>query len=637
MAILSTTGAATTATWSVNGMQGGSSTVGTIDGTGLYHAPASLPSPATLTVTASASGVSGTASVTVVSATLTVSPSSATVPLGGTQQFTASLNGTVQTTAMWSVNGVQGGNSTVGTIDSTGRYTAPASFPSPNAFMVNASTSGASGSANLTVVYPNDNHTSQLIPIKLGTSGGNSTDKTTTGNTTTCCSGTLGSLVSRSGTFFILSNNHVLDKSGQGTIGDPITQPGLVDNNCNAGTLVANLSQAATLKPTNGTSGPAPSNVDAAIAAIVTVPVFAVDISGAILDLGTAGPSSIAAAPPSSTPAVPATVLGSNEGVAKSGRSSGLTCSTLSSISTNVSVTYKASCNGATSFTSTFSNQVVINGGNFSAAGDSGSLVVTSDTARPLGLLFAGNSTSTAANPIQDVITAFTNASGTPAIVGGSDRMVSCQPTATASSATLLSGANSATLSVEELQRATVVKEAHAAELMRDPAIAGVGVGVSADNPKEAALVIYVTGATIQRIPPQIEGVRTKVIFGTPFTARPLEAAAPAPAQAATQAITLNVDDINRAAAVKEAHVDDLMQQEGIQGVGVGRSEDNPSEPALVVYVETGKLRSPIPAEMDGVRTKIIEGDRFRAFDWGNEPKATASCSKPSSKANKRK
>src|SRR6266849_3156002 len=232
MAILSTTGAATTATWSVNGVQGGSSTVGTIDGTGLYHAPASLPSPATLTVTASASGVSGSATVTVVSATLTVSPSSATVPLGGTQQFTASLNGTVQTTAMWSVNGVQGGNSTVGTIDSTGRYTAPASFPSPNAFMVTASTSGASGSANLTVVYPNDNHTSQLIPIKLGTSGGNSTDKTTSGNTTTCCSGTLGSLVQRpanTGAFFILSNNHVLEKSDQGTAGQAITQPGLVD------------------------------------------------------------------------------------------------------------------------------------------------------------------------------------------------------------------------------------------------------------------------------------------------------------------------------------------------------------------------------------------------------------------------
>lgn len=579
---------------------------------------------------------------------ITVSPSSATVPLSGTKAFTAmSSTGTI-VAVNWSVNGVVGGNSTIGTIDQNGNFTAPASFPSPNSDTVTAtlqSDSTKSGSAPVMIVYPNDNAKMQTIPIKLGTSGGNSTDKTTSGNTTTCCSGTLGSLVQRpanTGAFFILSNNHVLDKSDQGTAGQAITQPGLVDTSptcVGPTTTVATLTQAAALKPNPCSStpctGPAPSNVDAAIAQIV---LGAVDTTGSILDLGAAGSTSIAAAPPSSTLAVPANVLSANEQVAKSGRSTGLTCSTLTSIMTTVSVAYTASCGGSTAFNSTFSNQVIINGGTFSAAGDSGSLVVTADTARPLGLLYGGNSTSTSANPISVVLNALKDASNNvPVIVGGADHAVSCAPTSTNSTIVLTGTANSATLSVEELQRATASKEAHAAELMRDPAIAGVGVGVSADNPKEAALVIYVTGATIQRIPPQIEGVRTKVIFGTPFTARPLEAAASAPAPAATQAITLNVDDINRAAAVKEAHADDLMQQEGIQGVGVGRSEDNPSEPALVVYVETGKLRSPIPAEMDGVRTKIIEGDRFRAFDWGNEPQATASCSKTPSRANRRK
>ena len=53
--------------------------------------------------------------------------------------------------------------------------------------------------------------------------------------------------------------------------------------------------------------------------------------------------------------------------------------------------------------------------------------------------------------------------------------------------------------------------------------------------------------------------------------------------------------------------------------VGVGRSDDNPNEPALVIYVEKGKLQSPLPAEIDGIRTKIVEGERFRAFDWGRE------------------
>src|SRR5215831_7852953 len=99
--------------------------------------------------------------------------------------------------------------------------------------------------------FPNDQHLSQTLPVKMGTTGGNSTDSTTSGSKITCCSGTLGSLVTRGGLFFILSNNHVLDKSDHGTAGDPITQPGLVDNNCNSGALVGNLTTGATLKPTS--------------------------------------------------------------------------------------------------------------------------------------------------------------------------------------------------------------------------------------------------------------------------------------------------------------------------------------------------------------------------------------------------
>ena len=262
----------------------------------------------------------------------------------------------------WSVNGVVGGNSTIGTIDQNGNFTAPASFPSPNSDTVTAtlqSDSTKSGSATVMIVYPNDNAKMQTVPIKLGTSGGNSTDETTKGSTTTCCSGTLGSLVSRAGVFLILSNNHVLDKSDQGTAGQAITQPGLVDTSptcVGPTTTVATLTQAAALKPNPCSStpctGPAPSNVDAAIAQIV---LGAVDTTGSILDLGAAGSTSIAALPPSSTLAVPANVLSANEQVAKSGRSTGLTCSNLSSIMTTVSVAYTASCGGSTAFNSTFS------------------------------------------------------------------------------------------------------------------------------------------------------------------------------------------------------------------------------------------------------------------------------------------
>lgn len=543
---------------------------------------------------------------------ISVSPGAATVALNATQQFNATNTSTsAAVPSSWSVNNVSGGNATVGTIDQSGKYTGPSTFLSSNTITITAASQAdatKTATAMVTVVFPSDNASMQTVPVKLGTSGGNVTDSVTSGKTTTCCSGTLGALVVRNGTFFILSNNHVLDKSDTGKAGDGIGQPGLVDNNCNAGTPVATLSQSAALKPSSGTSGPAPSNVDAAIAQIISA--ATVDTIGAILDLGAQGASSIAAAPPSSTLAIPATVFSTNERVAKSGRSTGLTCSTLQSISTSVLVDYDVACGGAKAFTSTFSNQVIVNGGSFSASGDSGSLIVTADTARPVALLYAGNSTSSTGNPIAEVLAAFQSGPNAATIVGGADHAVSCAPTAANASATSLAPTASSALTTEELDRATAMKERHADDLMRDPAITRVGVGMSEDDPKEAALTIFVSGTPEKPIPAQIEGVRTKLIFS------PAEVPA------------LTLEGIKSAITVKDARVRDLMGQEGIMGVGVGRSEDDPGEPALVIYVEQGKPHSSIPAEIDGVRTRIVEGDRFRAFGWGHETKPVA-CVKP--------
>src|SRR5262249_269194 len=61
---------------------------------------------------------------------VSVSPPSATVPAGGTQQFTATVQNTSNQAVTWQVNGVTGGNSTVGTISSSGLFTAPALPPS---------------------------------------------------------------------------------------------------------------------------------------------------------------------------------------------------------------------------------------------------------------------------------------------------------------------------------------------------------------------------------------------------------------------------------------------------------------------------------------------------------------------------
>lgn len=57
--------------------------------------------------------------------TLSVSPDSAFIHLNATQTFVAAVTGTPNTNVYWYVNDVLGGNSTVGTVDSSGNYTAP--------------------------------------------------------------------------------------------------------------------------------------------------------------------------------------------------------------------------------------------------------------------------------------------------------------------------------------------------------------------------------------------------------------------------------------------------------------------------------------------------------------------------------
>lgn len=517
---------------------------------------------------------------------------------------------------------MQGGSSATGTITPSGLYTAPSSFDSGKSVTITAtsqSNSSVSGSATAVVV---DNASSEAAPVKLGTTGGNATDFVKTPSSITCCSGTLGSLIQSGGNFFILSNNHVLDKSDTGTTGQNISQPGLIDNNCNPGTTVANLTQAAALKPTTiittgacatepAPCGPAPSNVDAAIAQIVA---GEVDTTGSILDLGPVNGTSITAMPPSSTLANPATVLASNEGVAKSGRSSGLTCSTLQSVSTTISVQYNSSCGGSVAFTSIFANQVVVNGGSFSAAGDSGSLIVTSDTARPVALLYGGNRNGTSGNPIQDVLNRPEfNKGSQPVIVGtATDHAVSCS--AVSGAAVPAAAVSSVTLTPQEHQRVTAVQRKRAPALMADPAIAAVDVGASEDSPGEGALAIQVSGPTRAPVPAVIDGVRTKVVA----------AGQVGPAQMPV----LKAQDMDQAAAVKENHADALMSQPGVQGVGVGRSNDNTAETAIVIYVVSGMEHGAIPATLDGVRTKIVEGDRFRAFGWGKEREPVTKCVK---------
>jgi uncharacterized protein (DUF1800 family) len=90
------------------------------------------------------------------SVTVQVNPSSAQLLTGETQQFNATVSGTTNTAVTWSVNGLAGGNSTVGSINSSGLYTAPAAAPASAVTVTatSAASSSATASSAVTVTAP---------------------------------------------------------------------------------------------------------------------------------------------------------------------------------------------------------------------------------------------------------------------------------------------------------------------------------------------------------------------------------------------------------------------------------------------------------------------------------------------------
>ena len=252
-------------TWTVNGVPGGNSTIGTIAANGAYTAPLTLPTPNTVTVTATSvedptrsgnsavtlenatpviSGVTpailtantpfeitvngtgftpvsivnlgtiglsttfiaptqliavgtptlaqvGTVPVTVVNPdpggstsapfnvqvvgpnsniTVTISPKTATIGAGNVQQFTATVTGSIDLSVVWLVNGVSFGNSTVGTVDFEGNYTAPNNIVGLGSVTVTAASNAnpaKTDSAIVTLTNPVPTLTS-ITPATLG-------------------------------------------------------------------------------------------------------------------------------------------------------------------------------------------------------------------------------------------------------------------------------------------------------------------------------------------------------------------------------------------------------------------------------------------------------------------------------------
>lgn len=500
-------------------------------------------------------------------------------------------------------------------------YTAPATVPATDVTYVVASAPGSPARTDAQILLNtagvNSNPAGHQGPLAalmpLGSSGGNNNDFDAHGNTIAdCCSGTLGSLIQdNTGRQYLLSNNHVLARSDHAAVGDAIVQPGLIDNNCTPsgegpGTVpVAALTAWLPLRS-------AQTNADAAIAQVAS---RTVDANGAILELGgRQADGALAAAPPgvSSTSGKGETAALQMK-VAKSGRTTGLTCGSISAVSLDVSVDYYRDCAETRPYlTKVFTNQVAMSGDRFSDAGDSGALVVDANNAEPVGLFFAGGTDEAGvghgvANPASDVLNelgAQAGAGTSFSFVGTADHGVSCLNYGDST----VGEAQATPLSDDQIQRGQ--QAIGAARQLVNPAsgLLGVSMGKSSDHPGEAAVLVYVDENGSASVPAAIEGVRTVVI---PTNARAVSMGT-APLANGTGAVTLGAAALNQALATKRQVAHGLMTKiPAFFGVGVGQSLDNPHEAALVIYVDRTRTPGRLPQTIDGLRTRYIAMDRL--------------------------
>ena len=519
-------------------------------------------------------------------------------------------------------------------------YTAPAAMPASGSVFVLGSIF-ASGASNPTMSWtrillnaggissnPVAHQARLAVPVLLGSSSGNNSDyDSSLGQLSDCCGGTLGSLVQdASGTQYVLSNNHVLARSDQSIPGETIIQPGLIDNGCTPYGFGPGTTPVATLTGYPSLSSAA-TNVDAAIARVTQ---GAVDPKGNILELGTRQlDGTLGAAPPgissSGGKGEPA-ALGMT--VAKSGRTTGLTCAVVSAVSVDVVVDYFTDCAETThALTKTFTNQMAIAGASFSDAGDSGALVVDTANAEPVGLFFAGGTDDhgveqAIASPVGDVLAtldAQVLAGGQQtsySFVGGQDHPVSCLNYGGAKA--IEDATAVAALSAPERER--VETALASAQLLLNPAagIARIGVAAGKDHPGEGAIAVFVEpgAAAAASIPAAIGGVAT-VVLPANVQAGETGAATASQPRAASFSQVLGVKQRNAATLLKS--------NPALFGVGVGQSLDNPADAALVLFVDRKKAAGKLPETVDGQRVRIILMDRLHVTRSHGTPARSAS------------
>lgn len=223
--------------------------------------------------------------------------------------------------------------------------------------------------------------------------------------------GTLGCLVQKNGELYILSNNHVMANSNEASAGDPILQPGPHDGGRGPGDEIAKLSDFIPIRFESDGNGGTPCPLAGAATAVLNKMASAVgsttrlrqyritaennkvdcaiakpnnpdNLFGDILEIG-------------SINSITEGLLGMD--IKKSGRTTGLTTGTIEQVDVTARVNFGADK------VAVFEDQLLA--GSMSQGGDSGSAVLDEDN-NIVGLLFAGSSTTTIINRIQNVFSA---------------------------------------------------------------------------------------------------------------------------------------------------------------------------------------------------------------------------------------
>lgn len=413
-------------------------------------------------------------------------------------------------------------------------------------------------------------------PIQLGTSGG-SIDHL---DGAYCCGGTLGALVQDAdGIKYILGNNHVMARVDRGVAAEDIIQPGLIDLECQQyqDDIVADLTRYV------------PIEVDftnRADAAIAQVRDGQVDPEGSILDIGLISSNTVSAF--------------AGQKVKKSGRTTGLTSGAVQAIDVSVNVQYPLECGGSSYKVANFVEQILIGPRRFSAAGDSGSLVVegsevdpTDGLPRAVGLLFAGSSSYTLANPIDAVLAelgGLVMVAGTapePPPGGEGEPVGTIAGTVTSSAGgTALAGAKVAVL---ETRQSTKTDASGSYSIANVPIGTGYSVKTSAK---------WFASQTVTDIKVQQDQTTVVDFLLVPRVSMD--------AHSATAA--------GHARKVKGRHSKAIFAMPGVVGHGVGRSDGG--KPTIEIYLdqETAAARAQIPPLLDDVPVRVLVTGPFVAF-----------------------